>query len=99
MKAGANIGSVIGQFGFGFAADYFGRKAVCKLISLLPRTLLSSKYLVCGGLGGGSRRQGTDADHFCDDHVYFRSDERPKPERCTALARRLAYRTWRRCRW
>ncbi len=29
MKAGANIGSVIGQFGFGFAADYFGRKAVC----------------------------------------------------------------------
>lgn len=28
MKAGANIGSVIGQFGFGFAADYFGRKAV-----------------------------------------------------------------------
>jgi MFS transporter, PHS family, inorganic phosphate transporter len=30
MKAGANIGSVIGQFSFGFAADYFGRKAVCK---------------------------------------------------------------------
>ncbi|CAL1713810.1 unnamed protein product [Somion occarium] len=28
MKAGANIGSVIGQFGFGFAADYYGRKAV-----------------------------------------------------------------------
>ncbi|THH30919.1 hypothetical protein EUX98_g3238 [Antrodiella citrinella] len=28
LKAGANIGSVIGQFAFGFAADYFGRKAV-----------------------------------------------------------------------
>ncbi|TFY51618.1 hypothetical protein EVG20_g10919 [Dentipellis fragilis] len=28
MKAAANIGSVIGQFGFGFAADRFGRKAV-----------------------------------------------------------------------
>ncbi|KAJ3525203.1 hypothetical protein NM688_g8437 [Phlebia brevispora] len=28
MKAGANIGSVIGQFAFGFMADYFGRKAV-----------------------------------------------------------------------
>ena len=30
MKASANIGSVAGQFGFGFAADYFGRKAVCE---------------------------------------------------------------------
>ncbi|KAA1472238.1 MFS general substrate transporter [Dentipellis sp. KUC8613] len=28
MKAAANIGSVIGQFGFGFAADRFGRKAI-----------------------------------------------------------------------
>ncbi|OCH84068.1 MFS general substrate transporter [Obba rivulosa] len=28
LKASANIGSVIGQFGFGYAADYFGRKAV-----------------------------------------------------------------------
>ncbi|KZT12307.1 MFS general substrate transporter [Laetiporus sulphureus 93-53] len=28
LKASANIGSVIGQFGFGFCADYFGRKAV-----------------------------------------------------------------------
>lgn len=28
VKAGANIGSVIGQFTFGFAADYYGRKAV-----------------------------------------------------------------------
>ncbi|KAH8083788.1 phosphate transporter [Cristinia sonorae] len=28
VKAGANIGSVIGQFVFGFAADYYGRKAV-----------------------------------------------------------------------
>ena len=52
IKAGANIGSVIGQFGFGmcfmpsdsstsltpqfvgFAADYFGRKAVCTSTSL-----------------------------------------------------------------
>lgn len=36
MKAGANIGSVIGQFGFGFAADYFGRKAVCTSLPSLP---------------------------------------------------------------
>ncbi|OBZ70548.1 putative metabolite transporter C2H8.02 [Grifola frondosa] len=28
VKAGANIGSVIGQFSFGYSADYFGRKAV-----------------------------------------------------------------------
>ncbi|CDO72508.1 hypothetical protein BN946_scf184980.g49 [Trametes cinnabarina] len=28
IKAGANIGSVIGQFAFGYSADYFGRKAV-----------------------------------------------------------------------
>lgn len=28
VKAGANIGSVIGQFGFGYAADALGRKAV-----------------------------------------------------------------------
>jgi PHS family inorganic phosphate transporter-like MFS transporter len=28
VKAGANIGSVIGQFAFGYAADAFGRKAV-----------------------------------------------------------------------
>ncbi|KAF8630853.1 hypothetical protein AX17_005212 [Amanita inopinata Kibby_2008] len=28
IKAGANIGSVIGQFGFGYAADALGRKAV-----------------------------------------------------------------------
>ncbi|KAI0682395.1 hypothetical protein BC835DRAFT_1311550 [Cytidiella melzeri] len=31
MKAGANIGSVIGQLGFGFSADYFGRKAFCDI--------------------------------------------------------------------
>jgi PHS family inorganic phosphate transporter-like MFS transporter len=31
VKAGANIGSVFGQFGFGYAADAFGRKAVCML--------------------------------------------------------------------
>ncbi|CCM05508.1 uncharacterized protein FIBRA_07731 [Fibroporia radiculosa] len=28
LKASANIGSVVGQFGFGYAADYFGRKAI-----------------------------------------------------------------------
>lgn len=28
LKASANIGSVVGQFAFGYAADYFGRKAV-----------------------------------------------------------------------
>ncbi|PCH40593.1 MFS inorganic phosphate transporter [Wolfiporia cocos MD-104 SS10] len=28
LKASANIGSVIGQFAFGYAADYFGRKAI-----------------------------------------------------------------------
>ncbi|KAF7354234.1 MFS inorganic phosphate transporter [Mycena venus] len=28
MKAGANIGSVIGQFGFGYLADALGRKAI-----------------------------------------------------------------------
>ncbi|KZT18674.1 MFS general substrate transporter [Neolentinus lepideus HHB14362 ss-1] len=28
IKASANVGSVIGQFTFGFAADYYGRKAV-----------------------------------------------------------------------
>ncbi|EJF65579.1 MFS general substrate transporter [Dichomitus squalens] len=28
IKAAANIGSVIGQFAFGYSADYFGRKAV-----------------------------------------------------------------------
>lgn len=35
MKAGANIGSVIGQFAFGFSADYFGRKAVCTFIPFI----------------------------------------------------------------
>ncbi|KAH8087124.1 major facilitator superfamily domain-containing protein [Cristinia sonorae] len=28
LKASANIGSILGQFGFGMAADYFGRRAV-----------------------------------------------------------------------
>ncbi|KAI0793234.1 major facilitator superfamily domain-containing protein [Abortiporus biennis] len=43
MKAGANIGSVIGQFGFGFAADYFGRKAVYgkELILIIFATIMS----------------------------------------------------------
>lgn len=30
VKASANIGSVIGQFSFGYAADALGRKAVCE---------------------------------------------------------------------
>lgn len=30
LKASANIGSVVGQFSFGYAADSYGRKAVCK---------------------------------------------------------------------
>lgn len=47
MKAGANIGSVIGQFGFGFAADYFGRKAVCKLISLTSTERCSVQNILC----------------------------------------------------
>ncbi|KAI0092423.1 MFS general substrate transporter [Irpex rosettiformis] len=43
MKAGANIGSVIGQFGFGFAADYFGRKAVYgkELMLIIFATIMS----------------------------------------------------------
>ena len=35
LKAGANIGSVIGQFAFGYFADALGRKAVCKSIPLI----------------------------------------------------------------
>lgn len=34
IKAAANIGSVVGQFGFGYAADALGRKAVCALFGL-----------------------------------------------------------------
>ncbi|KZT22873.1 MFS general substrate transporter [Neolentinus lepideus HHB14362 ss-1] len=43
IKAGANIGSVIGQFGFGYAADYFGRKAVYgkELMLIIFATILS----------------------------------------------------------
>ncbi|KIP07902.1 hypothetical protein PHLGIDRAFT_23820 [Phlebiopsis gigantea 11061_1 CR5-6] len=43
MKAGANIGSVIGQFTFGFAADYFGRKAVYgkELMLIIFATIMS----------------------------------------------------------
>ncbi|KAK7676468.1 hypothetical protein QCA50_014513 [Cerrena zonata] len=42
MKAGANIGSVIGQFAFGFSADYFGRKAVYgkELMLIIIATIL-----------------------------------------------------------
>ena len=31
VKAGANIGSVIGQFLFGYLADHLGRNAICAL--------------------------------------------------------------------
>ncbi|TFK48881.1 MFS general substrate transporter [Heliocybe sulcata] len=43
IKAGANIGSVIGQFGFGYAADYFGRKAIYgkELMLIIFATILS----------------------------------------------------------
>ncbi|PSS38138.1 hypothetical protein PHLCEN_2v45 [Hermanssonia centrifuga] len=43
VKAGANIGSVIGQFTFGFAADYFGRKAVYgkELMLIIFATIMS----------------------------------------------------------
>lgn len=30
IKAAANIGSVIGQFAFGYMADALGRKVVCE---------------------------------------------------------------------
>ncbi|TFK46568.1 MFS general substrate transporter [Heliocybe sulcata] len=43
VKASANIGSVIGQFTFGFAADYFGRKAVYgkELMIIIVATIFS----------------------------------------------------------
>ncbi|KAF5361060.1 hypothetical protein D9756_004461 [Leucocoprinus leucothites] len=43
MKAGANIGSVIGQFAFGYAADAFGRKAVYgkELMLIIFATIMS----------------------------------------------------------
>ncbi|KAL4247926.1 major facilitator superfamily protein [Abortiporus biennis] len=42
VKAAANIGSVIGQFVFGYAADYFGRSAVYgkELIVIIVATIL-----------------------------------------------------------
>ncbi|KAG6907148.1 hypothetical protein DXG01_010325 [Tephrocybe rancida] len=43
MKAGANIGSVIGQFAFGYAADALGRKAVYgkELMLIILATVLT----------------------------------------------------------
>lgn len=43
LKAGANIGSVIGQFGFGYLADSLGRKAVYgkELVLIIVATILS----------------------------------------------------------
>ncbi|TFL02662.1 major facilitator superfamily domain-containing protein [Pterulicium gracile] len=43
LKAGANIGSVIGQFGFGYAADALGRKAVYgkELMLIIFATIMS----------------------------------------------------------
>lgn len=43
MKAGANIGSVIGQFAFGYAADALGRKAVYgkELLLIIIATILT----------------------------------------------------------
>ncbi|KAH9915086.1 major facilitator superfamily domain-containing protein [Fomitopsis serialis] len=43
LKASANIGSVVGQFGFGYAADTFGRKAVYgkELIIIIFATIFS----------------------------------------------------------
>lgn len=42
LKAAANIGSVIGQFGFGYCADAFGRKAVYgkELMLIILATIL-----------------------------------------------------------
>ncbi|KAJ7482542.1 MFS inorganic phosphate transporter [Mycena latifolia] len=40
LKAGANIGSVIGQFLFGYLADSLGRKAICKLCILYGKELM-----------------------------------------------------------
>ncbi|KAJ8517458.1 hypothetical protein ONZ45_g5329 [Pleurotus djamor] len=43
VKAGANIGSVIGQFAFGYAADALGRKAVYgkELMLIIIATILT----------------------------------------------------------
>ncbi|KAJ7164333.1 major facilitator superfamily domain-containing protein [Mycena filopes] len=43
LKAGANIGSVIGQFGFGYLADALGRKAVYgkELMLIIFATIMS----------------------------------------------------------
>ncbi|KAF8900250.1 phosphate transporter [Gymnopilus junonius] len=43
LKAGTNIGSVIGQFGFGYAADAYGRKAVYgkELMLIMLGTILT----------------------------------------------------------
>ncbi|CAE6541108.1 unnamed protein product [Rhizoctonia solani] len=59
IKAGANIGSVIGQFLFGYLADAFGRKAVYgkELMTIIFATILCiSVPAYIGSEGGESQR-------------------------------------------
>lgn len=60
VKAGANIGSVIGQFLFGYLADSLGRKAICA--SNLTPCLLPAHLR--------ARRQRAHAHYLCDDHDH-----------------------------
>ena len=79
LKASANIGSVVGQFSFGYAADYFGRKAVCTCSCDLP---LGAPRSLCS-YAPVCRRKGTHAHHLCHHILHRRPNRYVLPALCT----------------
>lgn len=84
MKAGANIGSVIGQFTFGYLADALGRKAVCTytLLKIYWQPLTSVE-------NWERRRQGANAHHRRYYPMSHHSHRNHLPEWVAHLSRRL----------
>ncbi|KAF7351733.1 MFS inorganic phosphate transporter [Mycena sanguinolenta] len=98
LKAAANIGSVIGQFLFGYLADSLGRKAICACLTFSSRPVLQPLSFLISEHTPQTKRQRTDAHHICDDFMPYDAYWLYKPRWFSHLPIGIPYHFGHRCR-